>query len=114
MSTEIKLPSGATVTLKDPTALRVKDRKKVLLASDAVEGTLTKALALGDCLVAMMVESWSFDGPLPSKDLSALDELELPDYDFLVEATSDAADALFPGLAKTIKNETDPNSPLGS
>ena len=61
MSKQIKLPSGATATLKDPKTLKVKDRKRVLRTSEVDGGDLSKAMALSDSLIAMLVEDWSFD-----------------------------------------------------
>jgi hypothetical protein len=114
MSKEVKLPSGATVILKDPSLLRVKDRKNVIKASDSVEGELSRALVLGDSLIAMLVESWSFDLIPPSIKLESLDELEIPDYDALVEATKDAQAKLFPSVEKTIENEKNPKAPTAN
>jgi hypothetical protein len=110
MSKEVKLPSGATVKLKDPSLLRVKDRKKVMKSSDNQEGDMSKALALGDTIIAMLVEEWSFDLIIPSVKIETLDELEIADYDALVEATADAQKALFPSLAKSDANEADPKA----
>lgn len=110
MSNKITLPSGATVTLKDPKMLRVKDRKAVLKSSEVEGGDLSRALALGDALVGMMIEDWSFDLPIPSLKIDSLGELEMRDYDALVEATKDAQSYLFPSLAETTENETDPKA----
>ena len=110
MSNKITLPSGATVTLKDPKLLRVKDRKAVLKSSEVEGGDLSRALALGDALVAMMIEDWSFDLILPSIKLESLGELEMRDYDALVDATKDAQSYLFPSLADTKENEQDPKA----
>jgi len=109
-SKEITLPSGAKVKLKDPELLRVRDRKTVMRAGDKEEGDLAKALALGDAVVAMLVEEWDFDLIIPSVKISSLDELEIKDYDALVEATQEAQKALFPSLAKNDVNETDPKA----
>jgi hypothetical protein len=112
MSKVVTLPSGATVTLKDPSTLRVKDRKNVMRSADnAVGGDLTKALALGDALIAMLVETWSFDLIPPSVKLESLDELTMVDYDALVEHTKDAQKYLFPSLAETPQSEADPKAP---
>ena len=46
MSKVVKLPSGATATLKDPKSLKVKDRKRVLKASEIEGGELTRAMAI--------------------------------------------------------------------
>jgi len=112
MSKVVTLPSGATVTLKDPSTLRVKDRKNVMRSADnAVGGDLTKALALGDALIAMLVETWSFDLIPPSVKLESLDELTMVDYDALVEYTKEAQKYLFPTLAETPQTEADPKAP---
>jgi len=111
MSKKVTLPSGATVSLKDPSTLRVKDRKKVMTTADsATGGDLARALALSDALLAMLVEDWSFDLPIPSIQMSSVDELEMKDYDALVEHTKEAQKALFPSLADTTENETDPKA----
>lgn len=115
MSKKVTLPSGATVSLKDPSNLRVKDRKKVMTTADsATGGDLAKALALSDALLAMLVEDWSFDLPIPSVQMSSVDELEMKDYDALVEHTKDAQKALFPSLADTVENEKDPKAITGN
>ena len=110
MSKVVKLPSGATVTLKDPSLLRVKDRKAVIMASDSTEGELSKALVLGDALIAMLVESWSFDLIPPSIKIETHNEMEITDYNALVEATKDAQAKLFPSVGKTVENEQDPKA----
>jgi len=111
---EIALPSGAKVKLKDPSLLRVRDRKNVMRAGDKEAGELSKAFALGDAVVAMLVEEWSFDLIIPSIRIESLDELEIKDYDALVEATQEAQKALFPSLTKNEANEADPKADTGS
>lgn len=110
MSKKITLPSGATVTLKDPASLRVKDRKRVLKTADVEGGDLTRALALGDALIAMLIEDWSLDLLIPALKIDNLDELEMKDYDALVDETKDAQKFLFPSLGETIENEEDPKA----
>lgn len=111
MSKQIKLPSGAGVVLRDPAELKVKDRKRVMKTADEAQGgDLGKALALSDALIAMLVVSWSFDLPIPAERLESVDELSMADYDFLVEATKEAQKSLFPSLAETTENETDPKA----
>jgi hypothetical protein len=114
MSNTIKLPSGNTVTLKDLSTLKVGDRKRVIKATDKQEGDLSKAMALGDALIAMMIEEWSFDLILPSIRLETLDELSMADYDALTEATKGVQNSLFPTLADTPTNEADPKAPTAS
>lgn len=110
MSNKITLPSGASVTLKDPKKLRVKDRKAILKSSEVEGGELTRAMALGDALIAIMIEEWSFDLPIPAIKIDSLGELEMHDYDVLVDATKEAQNYLFPSLAETTENETDPKA----
>ena len=114
MSKKITLPSGATVTLKDPSSLRVKDRKRVLKSAEVEGGDLSRALALGDALIAMLVEDWSFDLLIPSVKIDNLDELEMKDYDALVDETKDAQKFLFPNLAETPETEADPKALSGN
>jgi hypothetical protein len=110
MSRKVTLPSGASVTLKDPKMLRVKDRKAVLRSSEVEGGDLTRAMALGDALIAMMIEEWSLNLPIPSIKIESLGELEMRDYDALVEETKEAQTYLFPTLADTPENEQDPKA----
>lgn len=108
MQKEIKLPSGATVTLKDPSKLLIKDRKKIIKASDSVEGEMSSAIALGEALISVMVEEWSFDLLPPSVKADSLDALTPTDYDALQEACSEAQEFLFPKLSKTPEADADP------
>lgn len=111
MSKKVTLPSGATVTFKDPAALRVKDRKRVMRVTDEAEGgDLSKAMALTDALLAMLIADWSFDLIIPSVKVDTLGELTMEDYDFLVEETKDAQKSLFPKLGKTEESEADPKA----
>lgn len=111
MNKKVTLPSGATVTLKDPSLLRVADRKKVLKSAEVEGGDMTRALALSDALIAMLVTEWSFELIIPSIKIETLDNLEMRDYDALVEHTKDAQSYLFPSLSETDKNEADPKAP---
>jgi hypothetical protein len=111
MTKKVTLPSGATVTFKDPNALRVKDRKRVMRVTDEAEGgDLSKAMALTDALLAMLIEDWSFDLIIPSVKVDTLGELTMEDYDFLVEETKEAQKSLFPKLGKTEETEADPKA----
>lgn len=114
MSIEITLPSGNTVKLRDPSTLKVGDRKKVIKATDKQDGDLSKAMALGDALIAMLIEDWSFNMMIPSIKMDNLDELSMSDYDALTEATKDAQGYLFPSLADTDENAKDPKAPSAS
>jgi hypothetical protein len=108
MSKEITLPSGATVTLKDASAIRVGDRKKVYAQSVGKEEVM-RSLAMIDGVLAMAIEKWSIDLPLPKDRIASLDELGLSDYDFLVEEAKEINNAIF-GVksASNLENKNDP------
>tara|TARA_R110000868_G_scaffold365487_1_gene628376 strand:- start:935 stop:1288 length:354 start_codon:yes stop_codon:yes gene_type:complete len=110
MSKKVTLPSGATATLKDHANLLVKDRKSVLKSTEVEGGDLSKSMALQDALIAMLIEEWSLELPIPSKDINSLGEMTPADFDFLIEETKDAQKALFPNLAETPENEADPKA----
>lgn len=109
----VTLPSGNTVTLRDPKDLKVKDRKKVLKNSQGQEG-LMAALSIVDGLIAILVKDWTFEFPIPSVRIQTLDELSMPDYDLLASEVEKAQELIFPNLGKNEKSEADENSPFGN
>ena len=111
MSKSITLPSGNTVVLRDPSTLRVKDRKKVVAAANNQEGLL-QAMSMTDGLIAVLVESWSFDLIIPSIHIASLDELTMPDYDALALEASKAQSSIFTDFSETPANLNNPDSPL--
>lgn len=112
-SKTITLPrSGATVVLKDPEALRTKDRKAIYKNASKEDEGIMQALSFADGLIAILVESWTLDLMLPSVKISVLDELEIADYDFLTEETKEAQKILFPKLGQTEETEKDTESPF--
>lgn len=106
-SKEITLPSGATVVIKDARMLLVRDRNKVLECAGEKEGVM-QAVGMQNGLIAVMVESWSFDLLPPSVRLDSIEELTPLDYEKLLEESLPAQTALFPSLAA---NETNVNDP---
>lgn len=111
MSKEITLPSGMKVTLRDPKKIKYGDRKKLYMSIDIEGSDLVRALAMNDALIAILVDSWSLDIPVPAVSADSINELEVSDYDALVEHTKDAQNALFPNLTSTPENEQDPKAP---
>jgi len=106
-SKEITLPSGATVTIKDARMLLVRDRNKVLECAGEQEGVM-QAVGMQNGLIAVMVENWSFDLIPPNVRLDSIEELTPLDYEALLEHALPAQTALFPGLAATETNVSDP------
>jgi len=114
MSKKVTLPSGATVTLKDAKKIRYGDRKYLYKAME-IEGTdLVRAMALNDALVTLLIEEWSLDVPIPSAKAESIDQLEVQDYDALIEETKEIQKALFPNLSDTVENEADPKAPTAN
>lgn len=109
MSKEHALPSGATVTLRDPLDLRQKDRDKIypFLGDNK---TVADAVNLGKILIGLMVESWTFDLLPPSVKLESLGELSIADYDKLSDLCEPALTALFPKLAPAENGVEDPKA----
>ena len=105
---QITLPSGATVELRDPKSFKQKDRRKIYEAIGSGEATASAGIAMQEALIASLIESWSFDLVPPSVKIESLGELEIPDYDALVERATDAMTILFPSL-NTVS--TDPKAP---
>jgi hypothetical protein len=114
MSRQITLPkSKATVTLRDATTLKQKDRKRLYNEKeDDTLSTYHRGMQLISNAIAIMVEDWSLDLLIPSVKIDSLDELEIDDFDFLQDEATKFMEDLFPKLAKTIENETNPESPL--
>jgi hypothetical protein len=105
MSKKITLPSGATVTLRDPKTLKQKDRKKIYVDGDV---TIKTGLAMMENIIAALIEEWSFELTLPSISLDSLGELELEDYDVLETHAKEVMPVLFPALNRSKENEEDP------
>ena len=110
----VTLPSGNTVTFKDSSELRIRDRKAIMKSSDGIDGEMAKALAFGDAIIIRLIKAWSFPLPLPDGVNDSIDDLTTGDYDALVEATDDAQKALFPSLAQTIDNKLNPKATGGN
>ena len=98
MSKEITLPSGATVKLRDPESLLIKDRNKVMALAGEQETEVTQSIAMVDGLIAVSVIEWSFDLIPPAIRLASLGELTPKDYQVLSSEALKAQDYLFPDI----------------
>ena len=114
MSETITLPSGNTVTFRDPKAIRQKDRKRIYENTDARNEEL-KAISLIEGVIAMFVESWSFENlSLPNFNIEVLGELELADFDVLSTKAADFIKVLFPRTASSEGTTTGDDSPFSN
>jgi hypothetical protein len=105
MSKEVTLPSGATVKLRDPATLLMKDRNKVMEFAGKAENDVEQAMAIVNGMIAVMVIEWSFDLIPPSIKPTSLGELTPKDYDTLAAEVDEAANYLFPNLTSEGKND---------
>lgn len=112
MSKSITLPSGNTVTLRDPKTLKHKDRRKVLEQGGKHDNQVMASLSMIDGIIAILVESWSLDLIIPSVHIDSLGELSMPDYDALAEEANKVQEILFPAVSRTTESERDENSPF--
>jgi hypothetical protein len=96
----ITLSGGNWAQLRDPESFRQRDRKALLLGMDAVEGgDLARGLAVMDKVLALLVESWSYELPVPSVDEASLEELSIADYDALSKACEATRKVMFPDFS---------------
>jgi hypothetical protein len=109
MAKIISLPSGATVTIKDASELKVKDRTRIMTAGDG-ESESRRGVALGNALLAVIIKEWSYDLLIPSVKEDSIGELPIPDYVALMELTEDYTNKLFPDLVGSAENEADPKA----
>ncbi len=105
------LPSGATVTLRDPKSIRQKDRKMMYTVSNDKTGLL-QSISMTEGVIAMMVKAWDLAMSLPNFDIEVLGELEIPDYDALAEKASDMIPVLFPKVTEAKGTDAGDASPF--
>ncbi len=84
----VELSNGAWADLREFDTFKHRERKALVIASDAGEGDASKAIAMSDRMLSIFVEAWSFPMPAPALDPSSVDELDMYDYDKLIEACS--------------------------
>jgi hypothetical protein len=111
MTKKITLPSGATVSIKDAAELKVKDRNRIMRAGDS-ESPSEKGIAIGNALLATIIEDWSYDLLIPSVKEDSIEELPIKDYVALMKETESLTKDLFPDLSDTDENKLNADSPL--
>ena len=109
MSRKITLPSGATVTIKNASELKVKDRNAIMIAGDE-QSAARKGIAIGNALLAVIIEDWSFDLIIPSVKVESIEELSIPDYTALMKETENLTKELFPDVSDSVENASDPKA----
>ena len=103
MSKQIALPSGNTVTLRDPKDFRQKDRVKIYEGANTnISESLSAGMAMVDRILSVLIEEWSFDLLPPAIKIESLGELSIPDYDRLTDEATAAITVLFPQLNENL------------
>jgi len=110
----VKLPSGNTVTLRDPKSLTHGDRKKILASTrEAKDWSIAeRGFAMNDALLAIIIDEWSFELLPPSVRVESIDELAPDDYDALSVEADKAMAVLFPSLVQTDEADADPKATI--
>jgi hypothetical protein len=75
-------------------------------------GDIEKGLSVIDAMVVLLVESWSFDKPIPSEDPAVLDDMPAKDYDALSTPAAAAMADLFPDFSAN--GHADPKVPTAN
>jgi hypothetical protein len=109
------VPDGATVlpngwaVLGDAKALRNKDRNAILDAIDHADTPFRRGVALSEALILRLVSEWSFDLPITTEGIG---DMEIADYDALVDKLAEARKVLFPNFDPTPEADspTEPSS----
>jgi hypothetical protein len=112
---ELSLPSGNTVTFRDPEELTGQDHRTIVDQMRADVGLVGASMDAVYGTACMLIESWTFDAPLPREDPSQLGKLKFRDYNAIVMAITPAAQLLFgsepsPDQAGTPGSPTEPSS----
>ena len=111
---KVARPSGAWVLLRDPMSVTRRDRKRILMALDDVEGRYARVYAEADPVLALAVLEWSFDRPIPSVSIDSLDELSPADDDALTAAAKEFEEAVFPSFDVDEDEDPKEDPPPGS
>jgi hypothetical protein len=110
--TTINLPSGATVTLRDPRTIKSGERDKALRGLNlSDDNQLDTIFDLTWRVASVLIESWSFDLIPPSIKIESLDELTLEDADVLREEIVPFIEKLIPKFTRTEQAAADPKAP---
>ncbi len=106
------MPSGAWVHLRDPRLLTRGDKKAIIRAGTAAENGIESGYAVGEGLLRLLIDAWSYPVAIPSENPDALDAVPAMDDPALFELIEPARVLLFPG-AVTPDDHADERSPTG-
>ena len=72
----------------------------------------TMWIAIGNALLATIIEEWSYDLMIPSVKEDSIEELPIKDYVELMKQTDQLTKDLFPDLNDSDENKLNADSPL--
>ncbi|MHB8511487.1 MAG: hypothetical protein ACYDCC_04850 [Actinomycetota bacterium] len=110
MTTRIDLPSGGWADFRDPTAIKYGERRKIEKVNARIGVTARRGsdevsidadsiaeamLHAREVAIEVLVESWSFDMPIPAANAGWVNEISAHDFDALNKAGEKALEAMF-------------------
>ena len=107
---KVELSSGNWASVRDVETITNRERRAAMRAWNlAVGDEIERGMVLNDQLIALFVDEWSFDLPLPKENIDVLEELLGHDYDRIQHEVMEAQKSLFLSFDPT----PDPASPTG-
>jgi hypothetical protein len=107
---KIDLLHGGWASIRDVETITNRERRQAMRAWNTAEGgDVERGIVLNDQLIALFVDEWSFDLPLPKDNIGVLEDLLGHDYDSIAHEVLEAQKNLFLNFQPT----PDPASPTG-
>jgi hypothetical protein len=107
---KVTLLNNEWASIRDVATITNRERRQAMRAWNNAEGSdVERGMILNDQLIALFVDEWSFDLPLPKDNLEVLEDLLGHDYDTICHEVVEAQKNLFLNFAPN----PDPASPTG-
>jgi hypothetical protein len=106
----LTLPSGNTVTFRDPEDLNADDCFAVIDGIRDQGSEISSSMDVARGAACILIESWSFQAPIPRADRSQLGKMKPRDCWVLLRAVAPAAHLLFQDLNSMV-DAGQPGSP---
>jgi len=111
MSIKIVLPvSGASVTLKAVASFKQKEREAIYKDTEDITNKAIGGWQIVKNTLAILIEDWTLDLPLPKLDPTVFGELEVADFETLKKHSEEALKLLWPDLSESIASKADPKA----
>ena len=107
---KVQLLNDEWVSIRDVETITNRERRQAMRTWSHAEGNdIERGMVLNDQLIALFVDEWSFNLPLPQDNIAVLEDLLGHDYDTLQHEVIEAQKRLFLSFAPT----PDQSSPTG-